>query len=414
MIFMNPEKYVYLDHAATTPVDERVLAEMLPFFSEKFGNSASIHSVGTDAFNAQEEAREKLARALGSSKEEVIFTSGGTESDNLAVLGVARRLKREGKGNHIITTSIEHHAVLNTVKHLEKAEGFKVTYLPVSKEGFVSVSDFENAVTKETIFISIMHANNEIGSIQPIREIGKIAKEKGIIFHTDAVQTFGKLPTNVDDLNVDLLSASSHKLYGPKGVGLLYVRKRTPIEPVNFGGGHERGLRSGTENVAGIIGFAKASEIAQAGMSDEIERETTLRDKLISGVLKIDESWLNGSREKRLPNNANFGFEYVEGEGIVLYLSDRGIAASTGSACSSHDLRPSYVLTSIGLPPEKAHSSLRLTLGRSTASKDIDYTIQQIEEVVSKLREMSPLKKGRRFSTSKGWKGEGEHEHHGA
>lgn len=407
---MNAGERIYLDNAATTPVDKRVLKVMLPFFNEKFGNSASMHSFGLEAEKALEEARQHLAQALSCTKEEIFFTSGGTESDNLAILGTARKLKRDGKGSHIITTQIEHHAVLHAVQHLEKREGFKATYLPVSREGIVSVSEVENAITSETILISAMHANNEIGSIQPIREIGKIARAKNISFHTDAVQTFGKLPTNVNDLNVDLLSASSHKLYGPKGVGLLYVRKGTPIEATNFGGGHERGLRSGTENIAGIVGFAEASRLAQENLEKEAARETRLRDKLIRGVLKIEDSWLNGSRENRLPNNANFGFEFIEGEGIVLYLSDRGIAASTGSACSSHDLRPSHVLTAIGLPPEKAHSSLRLTLGRSTKPKHVSYTIEKIVEVVAKLRELSPLKKGVAFKTSAGWK-EGEHEH---
>ncbi|MBI5158648.1 cysteine desulfurase [Candidatus Micrarchaeota archaeon] len=407
---MNADTRIYLDHAATTPVDKRVLKAMLPFFTKTFGNSASMHSFGLEAEKALDEAREKLAQALSCTKEEVFFTSGGTESDNLAILGTVRRFKREGKGKHIITTQIEHHAVLHAIQHLERKEGFSVTYLPVSKDGFVSVSSVENAITPETILISIMHANNEIGSIQPIKQIGELARRKSILFHTDAVQTFGKLSTNVNDLNVDLLSASSHKLYGPKGVGLLFVRKGTPIESINFGGGHERGLRSGTENISGIVGFAEASRLAQENLEKEAEREKRLRDKLIHGVLKVEGSWLNGSRENRLPNNANFGFDFIEGEGIVLYLSDRGIAASTGSACSSHDLKPSHVLTAIGLPPEKAHSSLRLTLGRSTKPKHVSYTIEKIIEVVAKLRELSPLKKGVEFKTSAGWK-EDEHEH---
>ncbi|MFQ5405913.1 MAG: cysteine desulfurase NifS [Candidatus Micrarchaeia archaeon] len=384
-------KRIYLDHSATTPAAKQVVQAMQPFFSDKYGNSSSLHAEGRDAKEALEASRQKCAKALGAQTDEIVFTSGGTESDNLALIGLAQA--RKNKGNHIITTSIEHHAVLNACHFLEK-NGFEVTYLPVGKEGIVKKEDVENAITNKTILISVMHGNNEIGTIQPISEIGKLAREKNIAFHCDAVQSVGKIPTNVCELNVDFLSVSSHKLYGPKGVGLLYARKGVSYEPTSFGGGHEKGKRSGTENVAGIVGFAKAVELSQQNRENESSRLKALRDKLIRGVLsEVSDAWLNGDKEKRLPHNANFGFSFIEGESLILHLDMRGIAASTGSACSTHSLEPSHVLTAIGLKHEQTHGSLRITLGASTTEEDVDYTINAIAEVVGNLREMSPLYK---------------------
>ncbi len=376
-----------MDHSATTPVDPAVKEAMLPYFSEKFGNPSSIYSIGREARRAIEESRQKIADLLGAKKDEIIFTGSGTESDNLAIKGLA--YKNRKKGDHVITSSIEHHAVLNACKYLE-TQGFSVTYLPVSREGFVNPADVEKAITPKTILITIMHANNEIGTIQPIEEIGRIAKEKSIPFHTDAVQTAGKIPVNVDDLGVDLLSISAHKIYGPKGAGALYIRKGIRIEPLLHGGGHERNLRSSTENVAGIVGFAKAAELARERLAEE-QKITSLRDSLIRGVLEIKDSYLNGHPAKRLPHNANFRFSYIEGESLVLNLDMKGIAASTGSACSSTSLEPSHVLLAIGLRPEEAHGSLRLTLGLGNTKEDVDYVVSVLPEIVDKLRAMSPL-----------------------
>ncbi len=376
-----------MDHSATTPVDPAVKEAMLPYFSEKFGNPSSIYSIGREARRAIEESRQKIADLLGAKKDEIIFTGSGTESDNLAIKGLA--YKNRKKGDHIITSSIEHHAVLNACKYLE-TQGFSVTYLPVSREGFVNPADVEKAITPKTILITIMYANNEIGTIQPIEEIGRIAKEKSIPFHTDAVQTAGKIPVNVDDLGVDLLSISAHKIYGPKGAGALYIRKGIRIEPLLHGGGHERNLRSSTENVAGIVGFAKAAELARERLAEE-QKITSLRDSLIRGVLEIKDSYLNGHPAKRLPHNANFRFSYIEGESLVLNLDMKGIAASTGSACSSTSLEPSHVLLAIGLRPEEAHGSLRLTLGLGNTKEDVDYVVSVLPEIVDKLRAMSPL-----------------------
>jgi len=376
-----------MDHSATTAVDPAVRDAMIPYFSEKFGNPSSLYTIGREARRAIEEARLKVADLIGAKKEEIIFTGSGTESDNLAIKGIAYRNRK--KGDHIITSSIEHHAVLNPCKYLE-AQGFKVTYLPVSRDGIVNPADVEAAITPKTILISIMHANNEIGTIQPIEEIGKIAKEKNIPLHTDAIQTAGKIPLNVDALGVNLLSVSAHKMYGPKGVGALYIRKGTTVEPLLHGGGHERNIRSSTENVAGIAGFGKAAGLAKERLPQEA-RLAVLRDSLIRGVLEIKESYLNGHPVKRLPNNANFRFSYIEGESMILNLDMKGVAASTGSACSSTSLEPSHVLMAIGLRPEEAHGSLRLTLGLENSQEDVDYVVSILPEIVNKLRMISPL-----------------------
>ncbi|MCL6500879.1 MAG: cysteine desulfurase NifS [Candidatus Pacearchaeota archaeon] len=383
-------KRVYLDHAATTPVAPEVLEAMKPYFSEKFGNASSLHSFGQEARDALEKARKIVADFINARPNEIIFTSGGTESDNLALKGIA--FANKDRGNHIITSKIEHHAVLETCHWLEKS-GFKVTYLPVDKEGKINPQDIEKAITKETILISVMHANNEIGTIEPIEEIGKICKKHKVYFHTDAVQSFGKIPIDVRKMNIDLLSASSHKLYGPKGVGLLFIRQDVKIEPIQQGGGHEQGLRSGTENVAGIVGFAKAVELAKTNMKKENEREIKLRDKLINEILKIPGAHLTGSRQERLPFNASFYFDGIEGEALLIRLNEKGIAVSTGSACSSKSLEPSHVLTAIGLKPEQAHGSLRVTLGKDNTEQDIDYTIEQLKNIINSLRKISPFGK---------------------
>ncbi len=381
-----PEQ-VYMDNSATTAVHPDVTEAMLPYFSEKYGNPSSIYTIGRQAKRAIEESRQKVADLIGAKKEEIIFTGSGTESDNLAIKGIA--FKNRNKGNHIITSSIEHHAVLHTCKYLEK-NGFRVTYLPVDKDGLVNPEEAGKAITPETILISVMHANNEIGSIQPIEEIGRIAKEKDIPFHTDAVQTAGKIPVEVNALNVSLLSMSAHKIYGPKGVGALYIKKGTIVEPQMHGGGHERNIRSSTENVPGIVGFGKACELAKEHLPDEKEI-SALRDRLIKGILEIKDSYLNGHPTKRLPNNANFRFSYIEGESLILNLDMKGVAASTGSACSSTSLEPSHVLMAIGLRPEEAHGSLRFSLGRENTQDEVDYVISILPEIVNKLRMISPL-----------------------
>jgi cysteine desulfurase len=380
-------KQVYMDHSATTAVDPAVTEAMLPYFSEKYGNPSSLYTIGRQARKAIEESRQKVADLIGAKKEEIIFTGSGTESDNLAIKGIALRNRK--KGDHIITSSIEHHAVLYTCKYLEK-NGFRVTYLPVNKEGIVNPEDVEKAINPQTILITVMHANNEIGTIQPIEEIGRIAIEKNIPFHTDAVQTAGKIPVNVDALGVSLLTISAHKIYGPKGVGALYLRKGTSVEPQLHGGGHERNIRSSTENVPGIVGFGKACELACERLPDE-EKIAGLRDSLIKGVLEIKDSYLNGHPTKRLPGNANFRFSYIEGESMILNLDMKGVAASTGSACSSTSLEPSHVLMAIGLKAEDAHGSLRLTLGRGNTPGDVDYVISVLPDIVNKLRMISPL-----------------------
>jgi cysteine desulfurase len=380
---------IYMDHSATSPVDPEVFEAMKPYFIDSFGNASTLYSLGREGKMAMESARAEVASIIGAEPKEIIFTSGGTESDNLAIKGTAYKLKN--KGNHIITSDIEHPAVDETCKYLEK-NGFKVTYLPVYNDGIVKVKDLEDAITDDTILITIMHANNEIGTIQPIEEIGAITREKGIYFHTDAVQTVGKIPVDVKKLNVDMLSLSSHKLYGPKGVGALYIKKGVRIEPLFHGGGHERGIRPGTENVPGVVGLGKACSIANQNLERDAQKLTTLRNRLIDGVLASnDESYLNGDRVKRLPNNANFRFTGIEGESLILHLDSKGIAASTGSACSSTKLEPSHVLTALGLKEVEAHGSLRISLGRENTEEDIDFAITAIKEVVEQLRKMSPL-----------------------
>jgi cysteine desulfurase len=382
-------KPVCFDYAATTPCDQEVVAAMLPYFSDRFGNPGSMHAFGQETRGAVEESRERIAAFLGATPGEIVFTSGGTESNNMAIKGVA--YARRGKGNHIITSQIEHHAVLEPCHFLEK-EGFEVTILPVDSDGLVDPDDVRRAITDKTILITIMHANNEIGTIQPIAEIGRIAKGKGIYFHTDAVQTLGHLPFTVNDLNVDLLSASAHKLYGPKGVGLLYVRKGTRLTPFMHGGEQENRHRASTPNVPGIVGFGRAIELAQGSLGKEVQDLTAFRDKLIKDFRdKMDQVKLNGHPTQRLPNNVNISVACVEGEGMLLSLDMLGIACSTGSACSSASLAPSHVLMAIGLPHELAHGSLRFTLGRPTTAADVDLLLEVLPPVVAKLRAMSPL-----------------------
>jgi cysteine desulfurase len=379
---------IYLDHAATTPMRPEILDVMRTYFLERFGNPSSLHTYGLEARKAIEDAREQIAHSIGATPPEIVFTSGGTESDNMALRGVLR--DGSGESDHIITSAIEHPAVLETCKFLEQ-RGHEVTYVSVDVDGRINPSEVEEAIRDNTRLISIMHANNEIGSIQPIAEVGAIAASHGVYMHTDAVQSVGKVPVDVAALNVDMLSISSHKIYGPKGVGCLYVRKGTRLKPLIFGGGHERGLRSGTENVPGIVGFSEAMRLASEDFADNV-RIQRLRDELIDAVLReIPDTRLNGGKERRLPNNANFSFSYIEGESLVLRLNAKGIAGSTGSACSSKKLEPSHVLLAIGLDPVDAHGSLRLTLGRDTTEADVQYVNEVLPEIVDQLRQMSPL-----------------------
>jgi len=382
----------YLDYAATTPVDPRVLKAMLPYFTKKFGNSISLHTFGQEAKKALEKTRLIMAEALNAkNKDGIIFTSSATESNNLAIKGIA--FANQNKGKHIIISSIEHSCVLNSSQWLEK-QGFKITKIKVDKYGLIDPKEIEKAIRKDTILVSIIHANNEIGTIEPIEEIGKICEKKKVYFHTDAVQSFAKIPIDIQKMKVDLLTASSHKLYGPKGAALLYIKKGTKIEPLIHGGGHEFGLRASTVNVPAIVGFGKAVEICEKEMKKESKRQIKLRNKLINGVLKkIPDSYLNGHPTKRLPNNANFWFSYVEGESIVIDLNSYGIAASTGSACSSEKLEPSHVLLACGLQPKQAHGSLRLTIGRWTKKQDIDYLLKILPNTIKRLRKISPFKK---------------------
>lgn len=388
-------KRIYLDYAATTPVDPRVWKAMIPYFSKKFGNTMSLHSFGQEAKEALEESRETVASLIGAKPNEIIFTSSATESNNLALKGIA--FANKDRGNHIIISSIEHPCIIESAKWLE-TQGFEVTRLKVDKYGLVNPEDVKRAIKKETILVSIMHANNEIGTIEPIEEIGKIIKAQSaklktqIYFHTDAVQSFGKIPIDVNKMKVDLMSVSSHKMYGPKGAAALYVREGTKITPLLHGGGHEMGLRSSTVNVPAIVGFAKACEICKKEMQKEAQRLTNLRDKLIKGVLeKIKGSHLAGHPKKRLPNNANFWFEGVEGESIVIELDLAGIATSTGSACSSEKLQASHVLLAIGLKPHQAHGSLRVSLGRWTKESDINYLLKVLPGIIERLRKISPI-----------------------
>jgi cysteine desulfurase len=382
-------KRIYLDYAATTPMHPEVAKAMMPYFTESFGNPSSIYSYGQEAKSIVEEVRNRIATFISAQEEEIVFTSGGTEADNFALKGIA--FANESKGNHIITSSIEHHAVIESCKFLER-RGFKLTYLPLDRSGLVDPADVKNAITNKTVLISIMHANNEIGTIQPIAEISKIAREAEIYFHTDAVQALGHIPINVNEFGVDLLSMSAHKLYGPKGVGALYIRKGTKLIPLMNGGAQERGQRAGTENVPSIVGFGKAVQLAEQEMYHEAERLTSLRDRLIAGILKrIESARLNGHAIKRLPNNVNITIDYVEGESVCLNLDLEGICASTGSACSSSSLEPSYVLLAMGLLPEQAHCSVRFTLGKWTSEEDILRVLEVLPKVVSKLRYISPL-----------------------
>jgi cysteine desulfurase len=382
-------KRVYLDYAATTPTHPDVVKTMLPYLNDAFGNPSSIHSFGQEAKRAVDEARETIAALIGAKNDEIVFTSGGTEADNFALKGVA--YANEHRGTHIITSSIEHHAVIEPLKFLEQ-RGFKVTYLPVDQYGMVDPRDVRKAVSEKTVLISVMHANNEIGTIEPIAEIGRIAKEMGVYFHTDAVQTVGHIPVDVNELGVDLLAMSAHKLSGPKGVGALYIRKGTKVTPFMHGGEQEQRRRASTENVPGIVGFGKAADIAQNEMRAEVERLTLLRDQLIKGLLeRIDNMQLNGHPSKRLPNNVNVSVQFVEGESMLLSLNMEGIAASTGSACGSSTLTPSHVLLALGLLPEQAHGSLRFTLGRETTKEEIGRVLEALPPIVAKLRAMSPL-----------------------
>jgi cysteine desulfurase len=386
-------KKIYMDHAATTPVDPEVVKAMLPYFTEQFGNASSFHSYGRDAKMAIESSRTKIAKVINAKEKEIIFTAGGTESDNLAIKGsvYSQLKKRKLENAHIITSSIEHPAVTNTCKFLE-TQGHTVTYLPVDKNGFIDPEELADKIKKETVLVTIMHANNEIGTIEPIEEIGKIAHENDIIFHTDAVQTFGKIPIDVDKMNIDLLAVSSHKIYGPKGIGALYVRKGIKLEPFVHGGGQEKGLRSSTENIPGIVGLGKAAELALDNLEPERARLTKLRDKIIEGTLgQIDQAYLNGHPTERLPHNAHFWFMAIEGESIILSLDEVGIAASTGSACSTAKLEPSYVLMAIGLKAFEAHGSLRLSLGKDNTEDDVDYLLEILPKTVERLRSMSPL-----------------------
>lgn len=382
-------KRIYFDHSATTPVDDDVAKLMLEYMTEKFGNPSSIHSFGREVRKAVDEARGHVAALIGANANEIFFTSGGTEADNIALKGVA--LANRKKGNHIITTAIEHHAILHTCEYLEK-QGFTITYLPVDENARVRVEDVRNAITDKTVLISVMFANNEVGTLQPIKEIGEIAKEKGIYFHTDAVQAVGNYPIDVKALNIDLLTLSGHKFHGPKGIGALYARRGVRIEALQQGGGQERSLRPGTENVPGIIGLGKAAEIAKRDMEKKVAHITALKEKLMAGIQeKISDIKLNGHPTLRMPGNVNFSFRFVEGESLLLNLDLKGIAASSGSACTSGSLDPSHVLLAMGLTHEVAHGSLRISLGRGNTEEDIDYCLTVLPEIIERLRSMSPL-----------------------
>lgn len=381
---------VYLDHSATTPVRKEVFEAMIPYLTDKFGNPSSIHWFGREIRKDVDEARERVAAALNATPREIYFTSGGTEADNIAILGTVAALG--DKGRHIITSAVEHHATLDTCKSLER-QGFAVTVLPVDKYGMVDPEDLRRAITGETILVSIMHANNEVGTIQPVKEMAAIARERGVRFHTDAVQTVGNIHVDIQDLDVDLLSVSAHKIYGPKGVGLLYVRKGNKLANIAFGGAQERNLRPGTENVAGIIGFATALELAVKEQPSTHKRLTGLRNRLIEGLTSLPDVSLNGHPRQRLPGNVNVSIERVEGESLILSLDMAGIAVSSGSACTSGSLDPSHVLMAMGLNHQTAHGSLRMTLGKSTTADDVDYVLSIVPGVVERLREMSPIRK---------------------
>ena len=380
---------IYLDNAATTRTSQEVVDAMLPYFTESYGNPSSIYELGQRSKEAITKAREETAKVIGAKTEEIYFTAGGSEADNWAIKAAYEAYKN--KGNHIITTKIEHHAVLHTCQYLEK-QGAKVTYLDVDENGLIDLEQLQKAITPETILITIMFANNEIGTIEPVKEIGMIAKEHGILFHTDAVQAFGQVPIDVDEMNIDMLSSSAHKINGPKGIGCLYIRKGVKIRSFIHGGAQERKRRAGTENVPGIVGYGVAARMAAETMEARTRKEQELRDYFIRRVLdEVPYTRLNGDPEKRLPNNANFSFRFIEGESLLIMLDMKGIAGSSGSACTSGSLDPSHVLLAIGLPHEIAHGSLRLTLGADTTKEDLDYTLEQIKEIVAKLRNLSPL-----------------------
>jgi cysteine desulfurase len=381
-------RFVYADNAATTAVSKAVLDEMLPFFCDNYGNPSSIYSIGRDAREAVDEARRRVAEAIGAQPQEIFFTSGGSEADNWAIRGVA--LKNAGKGKHLITTKFEHHAVLHTMKALEK-EGFEVTYLPVNSDGLVNPADLEAAIRPDTTLVSIIYANNEIGTIQPIPELSKICAEKGVIFHTDAVQAVGHIPINVADQHIDLLSLSGHKFHGPKGVGALYIRKGLRFSNLIEGGAQEKNRRAGTENVPGIVGLGKAIELACRNMAENNRKIIKLRDRLIDGILPIPMTRLNGDREKRLPGNVNISVQGIEGESLLLLLDMNGICASSGSACTSGSLDPSHVLLAIGLKHEVAHGSLRFSLSELNTDEDIDYILEVLPKIIDRLRSMSPV-----------------------
>ncbi|MFV0363545.1 MAG: cysteine desulfurase NifS [Suipraeoptans sp.] len=382
-------KLIYLDNAATTKTDERVVKEMLPYFSENYGNPSSIYSFAAANKEVETKWREVIAKSLGAKTNEIYFTAGGSESDNWTLKAVAEAY--ESKGKHIITTKIEHHAILHSAEYL-KGRGFEITYLDVDENGLVSPDDLEKAIRPDTILVSVMFANNEIGTIEPIRELGAIAKKHGVLFHTDAVQAYAHVPINVDDDNIDMLSASGHKFHGPKGIGFLYIRTGVKMRSFIHGGAQERKRRAGTENVPGIVGMGKAAQLAFESMEDRSRKETELRDYLIKRVLnEIPYSRLNGDSIKRLPNNANFCFRFIEGESMLIKLDMKGICGSSGSACTSGSLDPSHVLLAIGLPHEIAHGSLRLTLGEDTTKEDLDYVVDNLKEIVAYIRSMSPL-----------------------
>ena len=383
-------KVIYLDHAATTATRPEVVEAMLPYFTENYGNPSTVYELGSKNKSAVTHSRETIAKALGTDAANIYFTAGGSEADNWALVATAEAYKN--KGNHIITSKIEHHAILHTCEYLEKERGYEVTYIDVDENGIIKLDELKKAIRPTTILISVMFANNEIGTIQPIKEIGAIAREHGILFHTDAVQAFGQIPIDVDELNIDMLSSSGHKLNGPKGIGFLYIRKGVKIRSFIHGGAQERKRRAGTENVPGIVGFGKAVEIAMATMDKRIKQETELRDYLIDRILaEVPYTRLNGDRERRLPNNANFSFQFIEGESLLIMLDMAGICGSSGSACTSGSLDPSHVLLAIGLPHEIAHGSLRLTLGAETTKEELDFVIEQVKEIVARLRSMSPL-----------------------
>ncbi|NBH83880.1 cysteine desulfurase NifS [bacterium C-53] len=383
------DRIIYLDNAATTKTAPEVVEAMLPFFSEKYGNPSSVYGIAGDSKKAVTDARETIAKSLGAQTNEIYFTAGGSEADNWALIAAAEAYGEKGK--HIITSAIEHHAVLNTCEYLEK-RGYEVTYVGVDEHGALKLNELRRAIRPDTILISVMFANNEIGTLQPVKQIGEIAKEHGILFHTDAVQAYGQLPISVDEYHIDMLSASGHKLNGPKGIGFLYIRKGVKIRSFVHGGQQERGRRAGTENVAGIVGLGKAVERAYRIMKEKTEKEIQLRDYLIRRIMQeISYTRLNGDARNRLPNNANFSFQFIEGESLLIMLDMKGICASSGSACTSGSLDPSHVLLAIGLPHEIAHGSLRLTLSDETTKEDIDFTVDVIKETVAKLRNMSPL-----------------------